>query len=107
MTTKVTNSVLDLSSSTTYIGTTAITLNRTSGTQTLTGVAIQFPDDTIQTTAATDNGLVAGGGMFESSQTISQNYTITAGKSAMSIGPITVASGNTVTVPTGSRWVVL
>jgi len=52
-------------------------------------------------------GLVAGGGIFENTQTISVDYTITAGSNGMSTGPITVASGYTVTVPTGSRWVVL
>jgi hypothetical protein len=57
--------------------------------------------------AAGAGGLVAGGGIFENSQTISVNYTITAGSNGMSTGPITVASGYTVTVPTGSRWVVL
>jgi hypothetical protein len=50
---------------------------------------------------------VANGCIFENSQTISANYTITAGKSAMSSGPITVSSGVTVTIPSGSRWVIL
>ena len=46
-------------------------------------------------------------GMWENALTISSNYTITSGNSAMSAGPITVASGVTVTVPSGSRWVVV
>jgi hypothetical protein len=40
------------------------------------------------------------------SQTVATSYTIDAGNNAMSIGPVTVSSGQTVTVPSGSRWVV-
>ncbi len=46
-------------------------------------------------------------GMWENALTISTNYTITSGNSAMSAGPITIASGVSVTVPSGSRWVVV
>jgi hypothetical protein len=54
----------------------------------------------------------AGGGgndqvFIENSQIITTNYTITTAKSAMSTGPITINSGIIITVPTGSRWVVL
>lgn len=43
----------------------------------------------------------------ETVKTISSNYTITSTKNGMSVGPVTVASGVTVTVPSGSRWVVI
>ena len=43
----------------------------------------------------------------ENSLIVNNSYTLTAGKNAMSVGPITVASGQTVTIPSGSRWVVL
>lgn len=43
---------------------------------------------------------------YENSQIVSANYTITSGKSAMSTGPITT-TGCTVTIPSGSRWVIL
>ena len=46
-------------------------------------------------------------GLYEMANTISANYSITSGNNAMSAGPITVASGVTVTVPTGSRWVIV
>ena len=56
-------------------------------------------------------GGASGGGndhvFYENSQAITANYTITSGKSAMSTGPITIASGIIITVPSGSRWVVL
>lgn len=48
-----------------------------------------------------------GGAIFENNQSITTNYTITTGKNGMSAGTITVASGVTVTVPSGSRWVVV
>jgi len=49
----------------------------------------------------------AGGAVYENTQSITSNYTMTAGNSGESAGPITVASGVTVTIPSGSRWVVL
>lgn len=51
--------------------------------------------------------VVASNGIFVNSQTISTSYTIASGNSAMSSGPVTVASGQSVTVSSGSRWVVL
>jgi hypothetical protein len=44
---------------------------------------------------------------FENGQTVSSNYTVTAGKNAGSFGPVTVNTGVTVTVPTGSTWSVV
>jgi hypothetical protein len=51
--------------------------------------------------------LNAGNGIVVNSKTVATSYTIATGNSAMSAGPITVASGQTVTVSSGSRWVVL
>lgn len=48
----------------------------------------------------------AGGAIMEYAQTISANYTITSGKNALSVGDITIATGVTVTIPSGSRWVI-
>jgi hypothetical protein len=56
-------------------------------------------------------GGATGGGtdtvFVENSQIVTTSYTITAGKSAMSTGDITINSDVTVTVPTGSRYVIL
>jgi hypothetical protein len=46
-------------------------------------------------------------GLWENNATISANYSITAGNNGMSSGPISVASGVTVTVPSGSSWAVV
>jgi hypothetical protein len=52
-------------------------------------------------------GAQAGGVIYENNLVISSNYTLTTGKSGMSVGPITINSGVSVTVPSGQRWVVL
>ena len=49
----------------------------------------------------------AGNGIYVNSQTVATSYTIASGTSGMSSGPITIASGQSVTVSSGSRWVVL
>jgi len=49
----------------------------------------------------------ASNGLVVNSNTVSTSYSIPSGSSAMSAGPMTVASGQTVTVPSGSRWVIL
>lgn len=46
-------------------------------------------------------------GLTENNATISTSYTITTGANAVSVGTVTLSSGVTVTVPSGSRWVVL
>ena len=45
--------------------------------------------------------------MYQNSQTITANYTITSSTNAVSAGPITINTGVVVTVPTGSRWVIV
>jgi len=56
-------------------------------------------------------GGATGGGsdtvFVENSDDVTVDYTITSGKNAMSVGPITIAAGIDVTIPSGSRWVVL
>jgi hypothetical protein len=49
----------------------------------------------------------ASNGIIVNSQSISASYTIAATDNAVSVGPVTIASGQTVTVSSGSRWVVL
>jgi hypothetical protein len=52
-------------------------------------------------------GATATLGFFEHTHTISSNLTITTDYNAISAGPITVASGYSVTVPSGSTWVIV
>ena len=46
-------------------------------------------------------------GLYEHEHTIDADYSITSGNNAMSAGPITISSGYSVTVPTGSTWVIV
>jgi hypothetical protein len=50
---------------------------------------------------------IASNGLQVNSQTVSVSYTIASGNSATSTGPITLSSGVSVTISSGSRWVVL
>ena len=50
---------------------------------------------------------VSSNGITVNSQTVATSYTIAAGYSGMSAGPVTVASGQSVTLASGARWVVV
>ena len=49
----------------------------------------------------------ATNGLIVNSTTVNSSYTVASGSNAFSVGPITVASGATVTVSSGQRWVVI
>lgn len=49
----------------------------------------------------------ASNGIVVNSATVTSDYTIAAGDNGMSAGPVTVNSGVTVTVSTGSVWTVI
>ena len=51
--------------------------------------------------------VLASNGLVLNANTNTSSYTIGAGNNAMSVGPFTTASGTTITVPSGSRWVIL
>jgi len=50
---------------------------------------------------------IASNGISLMSTTVSASYTIASGNNGFSVGPITVASGQAVTVSSGQRWLVL
>ena len=56
-------------------------------------------------------GAPTGGGtdkvFFENEQSVDTSYSLTANNNAVSAGPVTVASGVTVTIPAGAAWVVV
>ena len=45
-------------------------------------------------------------GLYEHAHTIAANYSITSGNNAMTAGPITINSSVSVTIPSGSTWVI-
>ncbi len=53
------------------------------------------------------SGLGTNAVFYENDQNVTGSYTITSNKNAMSAGPITIDSGVTVTVPSGSVWVIV
>jgi len=52
-------------------------------------------------------GAQAGGVIYENGTTIGTSYTLGSGKNGLSVGPITVSSGATLTIPSGQRYVIL
>ena len=70
-----------------------------------------------QATSTVDISIAGGGGgavgagtdkvFYENDQPVTQSYTISAGKNAMVAGPIAIASGETVTVPSGSELTIV
>ena len=78
-------------------------ISGTSGTTklTLSGTATVFI-----TTVAEDTQALSGM-FYENNITLTSNYTITTNKNAMTAGPVTINSGVTVTVPSGSTWTVV
>ena len=59
------------------------------------------------TGALTSPEIVASNGLLVHSTTVSTSYSIPSGSNAIAAGPMTVASGASVTIPSGSRWLVL
>jgi len=59
------------------------------------------------TLTATSPQLQASNGLLLNSKTVSTSFSIPSADNAISAGPMTIASGVSVTVPSGSRWVVL
>ena len=51
--------------------------------------------------------ITGGEGYVENDASIDVSSTISTGRNALSAGPISVASGITVTVPTGSVWTII
>jgi hypothetical protein len=51
--------------------------------------------------------LAASNGLVLNATTVAASYTIGTGYNAMSVGPVTVASGQAVTLSSGQRWLVM
>ena len=80
-----------------------------------TGIAVTGDVDVstghiVRGTQHFDGGATGGAGdmaFLETDNTVNNNYSISSNRNAMTVGPVTVASGATVTVPSGQRWIIL
>jgi hypothetical protein len=59
------------------------------------------------TDTAYEAQFAASNGLMMNNMTIGTTFSIPSGYSASSVGPVVISSGVTITVPSGSRWVVL
>lgn len=84
-------------------GTVTVTSPDTSSnyTQTLSALSGTIPVVTSST------ALITNAPIYENTKTVATSYSVTSGSCAMSVGPITLGAGVAVTLPSGSRWVVL
>ena len=110
---------LNVAGNASFTSTGAVLLSKGTTAQQPAGVAgsLRFNTDTNTfegyngTAWAAVGGGATGGGtdqiFVQNQQTVTTNYTITTNYNAMSTGPITINSSITVTVPSGSNWVVL
>ena len=60
-----------------------------------------------ETDTAFEPQFAASNGLVMNNMTVGTSFTIPTGYSASAVGPVTISSGVTITVPSGSRWVVL
>ena len=72
---------------------------------TVAGTALTWSGSALAWT--TPSVTYANGCVYENGQTITSNYTMTASSNGMSAGPITIDTAATVTIPTGSNWVIV
>jgi hypothetical protein len=102
------------SSGTTLSRTTILESSNSGSAITLSGtsdVFCTYPAEKAVVQDNTNTGIApqigATNGIFVNNDTINTDYTFPTNYNGMSAGTITIASGITVTVPSGQRWVIL
>lgn len=74
---------------------------------------LTVPDTVSATNGGTFTGSItaktvtASQPFFVNSQTVTSDFTVTTGNSAMAAGPVTINSGVTVSLQSGTRWVIV
>ena len=110
--------ILDISDNVGLPGTDSVTVPKGTTAQRGTGVSgkFRFNTDTTQFEGYDGSAWSGLGGasgtngekiIYENENQIDNNYTITTGYNALSAGPITLADGVEVTIPTGSSWTIV
>ncbi len=76
-----------------------------------TGNTVKYNASSSTIDVAISGGGAVGTGtdqiFYESDQTVTQSYSISVGKNAMAAGPLAVASGQTITIPSGSELTIV
>ena len=76
-----------------------------------TGNTVKYNAATSTIDVAISGGGAVGTGtdqvFYQNDQTVTLDYSIEAGKNAMSAGPIAIAASKTVTIPSGSEWSIV
>ena len=76
-----------------------------------TGNTVKYNAATSTIDVAISGGGAVGTGtdqvFYQNDQTVTLDYSIEAGKNAMSAGPIAIAANKTVTIPSGSEWSIV
>ena len=89
------------------------TLSRDTVLSSSTGSKIDLAAGTkdVFVTYPSERAITGGGGgigaLVVNATTATESYTIGTGTNAQSVGPVTVASGVTITVSSGQRWLVV
>jgi hypothetical protein len=92
------------------VGTTAQRPTGTAGDIRLNSTTGQFEGHNGAAWGSIGGGAKGGGPdqvFIENDSTVTTSYTIGTGKNAMCVGPLTINAGAVITVPAGSRWVVI
>lgn len=89
----------------------SITCKTPAGTGVVVKSTAMIVGDGTNITGVSGSGGASGAGsnsvFYENDTNVTGDYTISAGKNAMTAGPVTVNNGVTVTVPNGSVWSVV
>jgi hypothetical protein len=91
-----------------YIATNGTSVSLTAGAS-IGQIVTVLSYNQVNTQAGLGGGATGGAGdtvFFENSQVVNNSYTLTAGKNAISAGPITIADTKTVVIPTGASWAI-
>jgi len=95
----LTNSAITFGSTSQALGSTVSAIN---------GVSLgQSTPAAVTGTVVTGSSVVASNGIVVNSNTINSDYTIASGNNGGSFGPVSVASGVTVTISSGSVWTIV
>lgn len=95
----------------TRIRSSSISSNITLGNVIITGTITNSSNVAFVAGGGSGGGGATGGDgdqvFYENNSAITANYTISSGRNAMTVGPVTVGNNVVITIPDGSRWVIL